>query len=211
MNRNNLLLGICALLLTSNLVGQSQPLQKPASFKEGGMDGFDTFVDRNLHYPDSSDFHCKQGTIFVRFVVNKNGKLENVCSINSVDGYLEQEAERIVSLTSSMWQPAIIEGEIESQKVIVPIQFTLSRACSVRFVMARGLGNDLFKERKYNKAIEKYLIAYEFDPTDPIVVKNLGLSYFYKRKRKQACGLWTSNQLLSSDIVDLVDQYCTDR
>jgi TonB family protein len=90
----------------------------------GGENELKNFIDSNLKYPVESVKNKEQGKVFLRFVVNKTGKIEKAEIIRSVSRLLDKEAYRVVNLL-----PDFIPGKQNGKNVNVyytlPIAFKL--------------------------------------------------------------------------------------
>ena len=85
------------------------------------------YIQERIEYPTFEKENGIEGKVIVRFVVNKNGELENFEIVKSVpDGKaLEQEAIRVIK-NMPKWTPGKNEGHSVSQYVTFPINFTLN-------------------------------------------------------------------------------------
>ena len=75
----------------------------------GGPSAFLKFQNATLKYPRSAFRHEIQGTVVVRFKVTKEGKLDSIAVVHSVDKRLDEEALRVFR-RSPDWEPAIVGG-----------------------------------------------------------------------------------------------------
>ena len=99
-------------------------VQQPASFP-GGLQKMYEFVRYNLKYPAVSRNNNSQGTTHLRFVVRKDGRLDQIMVLKSSgDAFLDQEAIRVVS-SMPKWTPAKQSGRNVSSWYTLPIKFTL--------------------------------------------------------------------------------------
>ncbi|WP_303310143.1 TonB family protein [Hymenobacter sp. BT730] len=91
----------------------------------GGQEALYHFIVRNLRYPEQASAQRLQGRVFVSFVVNTSGQVEQIRAITNVHPVLEEEAKRVVSLF-----PAFEPGQQSGRKVAVsftvPISFHLN-------------------------------------------------------------------------------------
>jgi len=90
---------------------------------KGGAKNLNTFISRNLIYPEYSKQNCLQGTIQISFQLTGKGRIfgSKVQKGYGVD--LDQEALRIVRLTSGHWSvPASFDT---TQALVIPINFSL--------------------------------------------------------------------------------------
>ncbi|QJD95917.1 TonB family protein [Mucilaginibacter robiniae] len=107
------------LLLTGatlRVTAQSQP-----AFK-GGSAAFDSFIASHLMYPEFSRQNCIAAVIRVGFSVGENGKVSDVRAEQGPGIDLDEEAVRVIKLTSGKWDvPAGYKG---GTRIILPIRFT---------------------------------------------------------------------------------------
>lgn len=96
-----------------------------AAEMEGGLPELYKFVGQNLKYPMKARRLGHQGTVFISFVVEKDGALENVQCVKGVSKECDAEALRVVKLLPS-WTPMIIRGQKVKCKYVLPVKFKLS-------------------------------------------------------------------------------------
>ncbi len=101
-------------------------VEKNAEYK-GGTNELYAFINKNLVYPDSARNNGISGKVFTKFIINENGGVEEVQIVKGILNCkkCDEEAIRVLKLTSGKWNPA----EIQSKKVKVyyslPIAFKL--------------------------------------------------------------------------------------
>ena len=78
--------------------------QKP-SFQGGDLNVFRNWVQARLSYPPLAQENNIQGTVTVKFVVEKDGRLTNIQVLKSPDKTLSDEAVSVLS-QSPKWEPA---------------------------------------------------------------------------------------------------------
>ena len=92
----------------------------------GGEDELNTFIAENIKYPTKALENDKSGTVNVMFIVNKQGKVENIQILGKLKGYgLDDEAIRVIRLTSGMWKPAMQRDKPVNMRYRIPIAFHL--------------------------------------------------------------------------------------
>ena len=97
-------------------------VQEQAKFKGN----FQKFLYDNLSYPDAANRAGQEGTVVVRFTVDKQGNLRDVHVISPPLGFgLEEEAMRVVKLSSGNWEPAKQRDQPVNVRFQVPINFQL--------------------------------------------------------------------------------------
>ena len=91
----------------------------------GGDGAWLRYLNRNLEYPRDAVQYRIQGTVYVLFIVDKQGNVSNVQAVGGPDeGGLREEAVRVVK-KSGKWMPAIQNGrQVKSYKK-QPIVFRL--------------------------------------------------------------------------------------
>lgn len=92
----------------------------------GGEKALRKFLLNNVHYPTLASESAVSGTVFVKFVVFKNGEIGNVVVEGAKKGAgLEDEAIRVVKKMPK-WKPGRQNGENVSVYFNLPIRFTLA-------------------------------------------------------------------------------------
>ncbi|MFD1553825.1 hypothetical protein DNU06_09445 [Putridiphycobacter roseus] len=96
----------------------SNPDQMPIF--TGGPPAYKTYIENNLNYPSTK----KEGTVYVQFIVLKDGSLADVHIIKGITPLLNQEAIRVVREMPN-WIPAKHEGKTVHAKYTLAIRFRL--------------------------------------------------------------------------------------
>lgn len=90
----------------------------------GGFSALSQFIAENTVYPQEAiDAHV-EGKVFVRFIVDSTGRIEEPEVVRSVSPELDAEALRVVGLMPD-WSPAIDNGEYVRTWVRLPFVFVL--------------------------------------------------------------------------------------
>jgi len=90
----------------------------------GGMLGLQKFLAKSVNYPMIAQETGIQGTVYLTFIINKSGKVEQVKLMRGVDPSLDKEALRVVN-TMPDWKPGKQGGIPVKVSYQVPIKFTL--------------------------------------------------------------------------------------
>jgi len=90
----------------------------------GGKLELRKFLATNIKYPKVARESGISGKVYVRFIVTKEGNVENVSVIRGVDPILDNEAARVVKLLSD-WTPGEQDGKKVNVWYTVPINFSL--------------------------------------------------------------------------------------
>ncbi|MDQ3112105.1 MAG: energy transducer TonB [Bacteroidota bacterium] len=88
----------------------------------GGNDSMHLFIRKNLRY--SPPGSCKQGTVYISFVVEQDGSISDIKSLKEVPGAPEftKEAIRVVSLFPK-FSPGQMNGKSVRCKYHLPVRF----------------------------------------------------------------------------------------
>jgi len=90
----------------------------------GGDAGLLNFIFENTHYPDSAKAKNIQGKVIARFIVNQEGKVEDVRIQKGVHPLLDKEAIRVIKLVPD-FTPGYKGGRPVKVYYMVPIAFRL--------------------------------------------------------------------------------------
>mgnify|MGYP002152215158 CR=1 FL=1 len=91
---------------------------------QGGEEGRIAFLQQNLRYPLEARDAGDQGTVFVQFVITKEGRIANVKVLRGVSEAIDKEAVRVVKMMPR-WTPAYKDGEPVNLQFNMPIRFVL--------------------------------------------------------------------------------------
>jgi TonB family protein len=92
---------------------------------EGGDDARNKFLADNLIYPELATRYKIQGTVYVSFIVERNGAVSNVKILRGIGGGCDEEAVRVVKLLNK-WNPGRQNGKTVRVLFNMPIYFKLS-------------------------------------------------------------------------------------
>ncbi len=90
----------------------------------GGLNAMMGFMQKTLKYPADCEKAGIEGRVILRFVVNEDGTITNMETMQSPDERLTAEAKRVVSLMPK-WTPAKNKGKIVKMRYSLPIIFRL--------------------------------------------------------------------------------------
>ena len=125
-----------ALLLGTLLISwQAVPLridpQKPQNKAEqmpeypGGTTAMVSYLGNAVHYPKAAAEAGVEGTVVVRFVVDTDGRLQDVAVEKGVNEALDTEALRVVR-TMPDWTPGRDKGKPVAVQMMLPVKFVLA-------------------------------------------------------------------------------------
>ncbi|MCF2874436.1 MULTISPECIES: energy transducer TonB [unclassified Tenacibaculum] len=83
-------------------------------------------IQRNFNYPDAAAAQNIEGRVWVRFIIDKDGKVTNIRMKGPKNGHLlEQEAKRMVSKLPT-FVPGKQNGKLANVEYYIPVNFTLN-------------------------------------------------------------------------------------
>lgn len=109
---------------------RKQRITQPAK-PEGGITGLQKFLADSLEYPAEALERNIEGTVYVTFIVDKNGDLRQTEVSRGVHYLLDDEALRLVTSMPS-WSPAMRNGVPVESSFILPIVFNSKSAAHHR-------------------------------------------------------------------------------
>lgn len=98
-------------------------VETPAEFV-GGPNALWKFIRSNLQYPKIARRVGVEGTVYVKFVIEKNGSVSSAEIMKGIEKNCDQEALRVINL-SPVWKPGKQRGHPVRTQVILPIIFKL--------------------------------------------------------------------------------------
>ncbi len=94
-----------------------------ASF-QGGMDAWYGYLKNNLKYPKNEQRLGIEGTVFLRFVINTDGTIQDIEVVRSASPGLDQAAISVIE-NSPKWNPGKNGGKPVRSRMTMPIRFKL--------------------------------------------------------------------------------------
>ena len=108
----------------NTVVSQGYEVDSNPEF-EGGLAALYRFVGSKLKYPVIASETGKEGTVYVKFVVDENGKVGNLNLLNSAGYGMDEEALRVVSLIPNFKTPAKVKGKAVKVYYQLPIKYKM--------------------------------------------------------------------------------------
>ena len=100
-------------------------VEQMPEYSGGGMAKLFDYIKDSLQYPASDKKMAKEGTVFVQFVVEKDGSLTSFECLRSPSNDMCKEAQRLIR-ESGKWKPGKQNGKVVRVKEIIPVKFKLS-------------------------------------------------------------------------------------
>jgi len=85
-----------------------------------------SFIFSKIKYPEDAKSNQIQGTVYVTYIINKEGKVANVEILKSVHPSLDREAKRVVAMIPDM-VPGKQRGVPVNVRYVFPVKFVLSK------------------------------------------------------------------------------------
>jgi protein TonB len=92
------------------------------AFKGGDLGKFRDWVSKRTNYPPEAYENNIKGTVFLTFIVEKDGSVTNVTVLKGVDPLLDNEAVRAIS-ESPKWSPGLQRGQPVRVRFQIPMSF----------------------------------------------------------------------------------------
>lgn len=90
----------------------------------GGMEKLGQFLGQNLKYPVAAEKANAEGTVFVNFVLTKEGDITDVRILKGIGFGADEEAVRVMN-QMPRWNPAKQDGKAVNVRYNLPIRFQL--------------------------------------------------------------------------------------
>lgn len=91
----------------------------------GGQTAMMQFLSKNLQYPAEAMEKNVQGTVYVSFIVEKDGSISNVVLKRDIGSGCGEEAVRVVKMMPK-WTPGKQKGKEVRTQFVLPVTFKLN-------------------------------------------------------------------------------------
>ena len=191
---------------------------------KGGENALYQFLSVNIVYPEYSSQNCISGTVFVSFNIDQIGKVSNVKVYKGLGVDLDDEAVRVVRLTSGKWTASLAHDVHE--RIVLPIKFNVEQTrCQTFDALRTRSAIEAYRQREAlvkvvtNYYSNKYLGKADTTKEQQIIAlkQELGFDAGYaaevleqaNRKYKQgdhesACEDWLFIRNIGSEIADVL-------
>jgi len=88
----------------------------------GGDEARIKYMVENIHYPEAARKNGIKGTVYISFIVEKDGKISTVKVIRGIGGGCDEEAFRVIQNMPD-WEPGKQKGEPVRTILNIPIKF----------------------------------------------------------------------------------------
>ena len=90
----------------------------------GGNDALYQYLGQNAHYPPQAKEQGLQGTVYLTFIIERDGSISNIRVLHSPSDLLSEEAVRLVKAMPK-WKPGKQRGKNVRVQYNLPINFQL--------------------------------------------------------------------------------------
>lgn len=94
-------------------------------FMNGGQEAFLKYVGSQLEYPARARRLGIEGKVFVRFIVDKNGRMTDIEVVKGIGAGCDEEVLRVLN-AAPKWEPGKQRGVPVKVRMIVPVTFRLN-------------------------------------------------------------------------------------
>jgi protein TonB len=94
---------------------------------EGGLSALYKFISSKIVYPNNAREAGKEGTAYIRFIVDEQGNVTNVITQNKLGYGLDEEAKRVIELLPKFKKPGYINKQPVKVYYNIPIKFTMGK------------------------------------------------------------------------------------
>jgi len=90
----------------------------------GGIEKMNQFISKNLNYPEEDLKNNIQGTVWIEFIVYKDGIIKNIKIVKGINENLDNEGIRIIKQMPK-WKPGEQQGKKVNVRYTMPIKFRI--------------------------------------------------------------------------------------
>jgi len=91
----------------------------------GGNSALEKFIATNVTYPIEAMNINIEGTVYIKFLIEKDGSVSECTILKSVHELLDNETLRLVK-SMPKWKPGKFKGDIVKVWYIIPVRFRLN-------------------------------------------------------------------------------------
>jgi len=129
----NLAFIILCIAMASNVLAQEKIKKEPDVFMivedmpkyPGGEEALRDDIAKLVKYPAEAKEKGLQGKVYITFIVNEQGKIEQSKVARGIDPLLDKEALRVLNELDKTWQAGKQKGKAVKVSYTVPINFAL--------------------------------------------------------------------------------------
>lgn len=111
------------VLAVASPVPNNEPIAFATNMPEFNGNLFQYLRD-NLKYPDDARYNLTSGTVYLQFVVEKDGSIDNIKVLRAIEDGCTEEAVRVIK-SMPKWKPGKNHGEPVRVLYNLPVKFTI--------------------------------------------------------------------------------------
>lgn len=113
---------------TTEAKDKTQGVDQEAEYP-GGYDALIKYISENTNYPKTAKENKISGTVYIEFIVSKEGYIESTKILRGVEGgeELNKEAIRVIESVPKQWKPAMKDGKAVAASLVMPLRFNLTK------------------------------------------------------------------------------------
>ncbi len=189
----------------------------------GGDDSLNKFLAANMKYPPIEAENNIQGTVYISFILEKDGSLSDIKCVKGVKGGLglEKEAMRVIKKMPA-WIPGKQHDSLVSVKFSVPVKYTIKGVANPQLKDLPVRAKKSIATEYYNEgvrlsqkndtlgAIKAYEVAIEMNPEEIQALYNSAVLKIQVKDLEGACAeLYQIKRLGRHDADELINKYCS--
>jgi protein TonB len=93
---------------------------------KGGMKEMMQFISRRVRYPGVARRNGTEGTVYVGFVIDREGKVTNITLVKGISEECDKEAMRVIGLMND-WSAGMQNNRAVNVRMTLPIKFQLEK------------------------------------------------------------------------------------
>jgi len=114
-------------LLSGQGTAEEEPyfmVEEMPTFRGGDFNKFRDWIYNRTNYPQAAIDAKIEGTVYLTFIVEKDGTVTNVTVLKGVNPLLDEEAIKVIS-ESPKWSPGLQRGQPVRVRFQIPLSFNL--------------------------------------------------------------------------------------
>lgn len=183
----------------------------------GGESSKNEFIQKNFQYPAIEKEFGVQGTVYVTFIIEKDGSISNVRCLRGIKNgpALNKEAIRVVS-SMPKWQPGTQNNRPVRIQYNMPVKCILKDVPEITDQQLEKIADNHYKKGKafadkkmYAEALAEFDYTVFYKPSDINTLLERGKAFHNLKKDQFACDEWNKIKFLGSSQADeMLTKYC---
>jgi TonB family protein len=136
-------------------------LEEPPAYP-GGDEERIRFLQKMIHYPDEARRQGIHGTVYLTFIIEKDGSIHSLQLLKGIGGGCDEEAMRVIQAMPK-WISARKNDQPVSIRFNMPIKFTLEGISDNEQDADYQKGLERMKAKEYEKAIKSFSKSIEYN------------------------------------------------